>query len=339
MKRDLVAPLLVASTLSGLLLSGCAASSQDSVETSEQPVIVTETSNSEAQTQLSPLQEYLSLVMGYGLSPQESRQLREQQNAARQEFVATCMADQGFDYVPNPGLGWQVSYQGDPWRRDDPEWVAQWGYGLFAEREPGVAWEVPFRSPNDFTEDDPNRAIYENLSEGEQTAWSEALWGNGGCQSRAANVVREETPMSLFESDEFSSLYFAWLEMQYEAQINAIDADRDWSNCMADAGFPGLDVPSQASELAMAEIPLGQFRDSNGFFDPSLVDDPATATAIRSREIEIATTDLDCRIEVNYQARRDSHIIEVETQFVNDHRAELEALRDAAEQRGLSWLD
>jgi len=51
------------------------------------------------------------------------------------------------------------------------------------------------------------------------------------------------------------------------------------------------------------------------------------------REINTALADYDCRIAVDYQARQDARRTELETQFIADHRADLEALRAAAEQR------
>jgi len=46
--------------------------------------------------------------------------------------------------------------------------------------------------------------------------------------------------------------------------------------------------------------------------------------------------DLDCRNQVDFVAREQERRIAAETQFVNDHRVALEALRDAAEQRRLN---
>jgi hypothetical protein len=106
---------------------------------------------------------------------------------------------------------------------DDPSWVAQWGYGLFytpdgQTRGVGIQRGV-------FTADDPNVIIYRNLSESERVAWRTALWGefpayeNGwvpyGCVDIAWEQAQEETPPSIFQSDEFAPLFDAWMEMTW----------------------------------------------------------------------------------------------------------------------------
>jgi len=54
---------------------------------------------------------------------------------------------------------------------------------------------------------------------------------------------------------------------------------------------------------------------------------------MREREIDMALADFDCRVAVDYDARQAAVVNETETQFVNDHRSALEALRSAFEQR------
>jgi len=51
-------------------------------------------------------------------------------------------------------------------------------------------------------------------------------------------------------------------------------------------------------------------------------------TKFRSEEIALALADYDCRVKVGYDAALDNVRIEAETQFVEEHRAELEQYRD-----------
>jgi len=88
--------------------------------------------------------------------------------------------------------------------------------------------------------------------------------------------------------------------------------------------------------LIRADFPSRWYR-TNGGFELALVDDAALADELRAKEIEIALTDLDCRVAVNYQERRDAHIYQVESQWVEDYRADIAALIDATEQRGNTW--
>jgi len=347
---------IIAISLIGLLVTGCSENDLD-VSESNAAVKPAETVDPNARPALSPMQEYLRPIIGFGFSPQEQQQIAMQRRVALQDSIATCMRERGFDYIPNLAIGDQTApLTNDPWLRDDPSWVAQWGYGIFKPtREPGSSYIVPFESPDDFTEDDPNFAIYSALSEGEQLAYMEALWGwyqderwenlsldgSRGCIGQARAMQESTSPSSIFsfENPEFAPLFGAWFDMLMESNINAIDADVEWSHCMADAGFPDLKTPNDAQSLIWAEIPMRWYRQPSGNFDLSLIDDESEAAAIRAHEIEVAQADLDCRLAINYQERRDAHTLAVETQWVEDWRAELEALRDAAEQRGTTWDD
>src|SRR5690606_12082556 len=94
------------------------------------------------------------------------------------------------------------------------------------------------------------------------------------------------------------------------------------SACMADAGFPGYtDLNSPQTDVAeRARAVMGTA------FDPSLAD-PDELAELQRFEIAIATADNACRAgygEIYQQVRYD-----IEVQFVEQHRTELEQYRDA----------
>jgi len=273
----------------------------------------------------SPLNEYLSLVLGIGHSPAESLRWHETRNMHRESLIAQCMHENGFDFelfVDRYPLPIQ---DGEPWRRDDPVWVAEWGYGMQNPNpEPGT---IPVHSTSRgiLDENDPNVALLVEMSQSEADAWNRAFWGesleNYGCLDTAELQLQEEQPGSIFETEEFRPLFNAWRDMMM-VPPGISDADLDWANCMADAGHPGF---AQQSDAATS-IALG-LHNATG----------SSLAELRQKEIELALIDLNCRNAVDYTARQNADRLERETQFVNDHRAELEALRDAAEQRGIEW--
>lgn len=119
-----------------------------------------------------------------------------------------------------------------------------------------------------------------------------------------------------------------------------------WSDCMADAGFPGFDAIEDAQNSIMAK-----WATLNGWeFDPEAggvgrgmsmaatmaVDsegepvggpDPGKVAELKVEELSVAIKDLDCR--AGYQAVHDQVRIELETEFAAEHAAELEAFRNA----------
>jgi len=356
--------------------TGCvsAASSSDVAN----PSLTSEDGDYITTRRYSPLDEYLSLVLGLGLTRDEQISHFRTRNIRQEELVAQCMNNLGFDYTifveRNP-----IVLATDLARPlDDLDWVSQWGYGITdpTQNIAGITTSVW----REFLENDPNLAVYSNLYQGEQLQWRNALWGEVieidddgftvsetiGCLDIARQQGEEELPQSIFQSDEFAPLFSAWMQMSFSVYSEVSDADRDWAACMADRGFPRFSRQTDAAQSineTLGEIIATQ---KNLDWHRAYIDghDPANTewsdyaitgvleyldyrqpqldqelVELQTREIDMALADLNCRTEVDFQNRRDAFEIELETQFVNDHRVALVALRDAAEQRGITWQD
>lgn len=248
-----------------------------------------------------------------------------------QESIAACMADEGFEYVP---VDVNAAYaEEDLEAQDTEEWVAQHGYGIATADEP--AGEEPT--------EDPNADYVEALSPGEQQAYYDTLygpmpsedeladdgsyaydWQDAGCQGAADHEVRGDV---LAPGSEHDALLEAMGEL-YERVAESpdmVDLDAEWSACMADAGHTDLEDPNAAWERAMD--------DANALWgeDGSEPSDEATA-AVREAEIELALADLRCREELDYDDGMLTVQFALEEQFIEDHRAELEAYRASIEQ-------
>jgi len=288
--------------------------------------------------QVSPLEEYLSIVWGTNLSPEE-RVLRDNElNRRQQELVAQCMQEAGFEYHPNLDEVSVNQVQLD-WRPDDRDWVAQYGYGLVHNPEADVEATPVYEGT------EPNRQYIDSLTEAERDAYFAALygptiddenyvwtWEDMGCWGFAQHETATANPMDLMTSEEFSPLFEAL--NQLESDVTLADqraaVDREWAACMADQGYPGFEARYDAQNQIGAEVEefLKDWWEERG-------EDPTGTpemTALGQREVELALADLTCRESVDYQARINNAQFELETRFVSEHRAELEALRSAAEQ-------
>ena len=267
-----------------------------------------------------PLDAFLPAIWLENPDEQQRMQL-EAEYQFREQYVTQCMHDAGFVYDPNnlPGnIFWSF---GSPqnvrteelWRPHDRDWIAQWGYGIVNPPE-----FLGFNTEDSRSEDN-------NLSDAEIEAFSQALFGqmdftaeNGGCVGAAIAAWREADASNALLSNQFAPLHEALINMLNELNAEVSEAERDWTWCMADAGFPGFERQNDA-RFSIMDIPM---------FDLS----PEEHAALTELEITTALADFDCRVATNFQARQDERRIAAETQFIQDHRHDLAALQSAMEQ-------
>jgi len=241
--------------LAGVIsLGGCAATPSSVESTSETRAVI-------APLPPSPLVEYAGFLWDFDRSPEALSQRREAQTRRREDLIAQCMRERGFDYVPYLGdqPGWFASANATldlagP-QFNDPEWVEQYGFGIFANPSLaafGRSQMLPIGTLH--FESDPNYATFNSLSETEQHEWRMALvglepwesddWG-AGCRNMADEVIWQDDEFTatraIIESDEFAPLNEAmgrlassWLEP------NVTEEELDYLSCMAAAGYPEL---------------------------------------------------------------------------------------------------
>jgi len=287
-----------------------------------------------------PLDEFLGASIWQNAD--EVRRAGDDLNNRREELIAQCMREAGFDYIPDPNSGrWTVgTIVGDETQPNSREWVTRYGFGIVSGQ-----WQSRF-SNNQRIGSDPNEEHFNTLNESEQAAFLIALngppnlipspnmteadwanfWRNRGCWGNSQQKAFEESSLSQSSNDEFASLFEAinemWTSVSDSIGMEAIY--RDWSDCMADQGHPRFERPYDAAASIAEEFNLLQFLGD---------DDVFAANAIRENELELAVTDFNCRESINYQTRRNALFFAAENQFVEDHRSALEAYRAAAEQR------
>ncbi|WP_432492855.1 hypothetical protein [Kineococcus auxinigenes] len=302
-------------------------------------------SPAEAETEsqrIGPLGAYFESFYGGDLSEAEQQARFEEQNERTEELIAQCMSEQGFEYRPNTGNASFSVGSGEEWDVESRDWVAQYGYGMVTSPGMEEAEQAPAEEYAD-----PNADYVASLTESEQIAYGEALsgpmpseeemaamedgsyewdWTKSGCQGEAQHETMGEDPL---QGDEFKGLQED-ISAFYEGQPSwpgMAEVDTAWSECMAAAGHSGLAVQADAQNSIIEEM--------NGVYetmDPEGEVDQTALDAIGEKEVELALADLDCREQTDYRSKVEDITFEQEQRFVDDHEAELDAMKAAAEQ-------
>ncbi|WP_291045996.1 hypothetical protein [Herbiconiux sp.] len=274
-----------------------------------------------------PLDPYLSVFYG-----RESEKEKIARDVALQNAVAACMKKEGFDYQPDLRSTAGGDELAIPFGTE--EFARTYGYGVSSG---------PFRFTDPGASVDPNQEYVNSLSEGERSAYDEALWGlpqgsgegvaasgesadashqyewsEGGCMGAADHELGSEPEP---DDPELQSLLML-LEREYEkaeAAPAVLAADEAWSECMAEAGHPEYEKRNEAA--SDFDRRYGELLGPDGE-EP----DPAALDALQSEEIAVATADFECGGEDGYAEALAAEQLRVERSFVEAHREELDAL-------------
>ncbi len=230
-----------------------------------------------------------------------------------EEAIAACMRDEGFEYQPQAAPPAQMNPADLGALPGTREFAEQYGYGITTD-----PWQAQLDDASGAT--DPNAETLGAMTEAELTEYYAALygtdtseehdWRSGGCAGRADHEVNGTVPG--LDSDALATL------MSELTEVLSVTSDPSleplvgrWAECMSEAGYPGLtSVDQPAAEIAGRQMSGG---------DPD---------ELARDEIEMATTDLECRESVGYtQALREIQV-ERQEEFYAANRAELEAWRD-----------
>lgn len=261
---------------------------------------------------------------------------------AIEEGVAACMAEQGFEYTPVVLSGPEISEPDWGVERGTREFAEQYGYGY--STDPSGSWfavaaDVP----------DPNAERVATMSASEQGAYLAALYGDpnvsavptdagAGCVTWATTHTSGALSAEPWEglagwrvlNDAFTEILTA-----VNADNRFLEAKAGWLSCMADAGFASFTDPDEPSSsffrrvagvwgnFPFSELPEGPERRAE------LNRIQQQLTELRPEEISVAVADFDCRAESGYQETFDSLISELEQQYYESNRTELDALRAA----------
>lgn len=267
----------------------------------------------------------------------------EAQQARSEEIVAACMQDEGFEYTPQDasGMTQSIEDEGDMPAWDSLEFAEQYGYGATTYAE------MPMNKGGGEEWVDPNADYLATMSEGEQTAFYEALygkqtmseeptddetaveqeydWTTAGCQGKAQHEVYEEG--QVYDDPEFKDLMDGMSELytDVEKDERTIAAYREWAECMAEEGYDFANPQEAQNSVyeAVNEIPYDEEDGSQ---------DPAALAELRDEEIATATADRTCQTSTGSARAALEAQFAVEQDFIDAHKDELDAMVEKAAQ-------
>lgn len=298
----------------------------------------------------------IAVRAGGGQEPTEE-ELAKQRKV--EEATAACMKAAGFEYVPVPPAAQPRSKFDEAFNLPPDKFAEQYGYGIST-----IDWSKAGAGSDD---NDPNAKIRKALSPKAQKAYDEALngpnaTGNGavvvapkegegpqtstsqnlGCRGKSAEEVFGNGKDREAEFKKYDALFkdIEALAKRIESDQRVVDATTAWADCLADAGHSGfkkIDEPRQQISQKLDQLTGNQSTGSNPgktvTGPPSFDKVDATKLAeLRKTEIELATADQKCRATAYDEPYKQAQY-EHEKEFVEQHKAALEAYRDGMANR------
>ena len=275
-----------------------------------------------------------------------------------EDATAACMKAAGFEYVAVPPQQNAKGKFSDAFNLPPDKFAEQYGYGIST-----IDWS---KAGDDDT--NPNTKIRKALSPAAQKAYDKALngpnpTGNGavviqgsgdggpnssgqqdlGCRGKAVKQVYGDSAGKNIDFKKFDSLFkdIQALQKRIDTDQRVVDATTAWSDCMADAGHSGFkktedprDQIQQKLDALTGTQPPAKGGPSKTITGPPSFDkvDAAKLSDLRKLEIELAVADQKCRAKGFDDAYKKVQY-EQEKEFVDQHKAELEAYRDETANR------
>lgn len=349
MKRGTLTALLVVLMLA---LASCSPGGEGTGADSTAGEGSSEAESSEDTSDGESIQDFIPGMPNFDPDAGED-QFRQQEQQA-QENVQTCMAEQGFEYVPYVQSGQNIFADAET----PEEYAELYGFGISFDLLNQPSFEEGEVPPE--VADDPNFAIREELSPEEQVAYDQALygaepdidfetmtdeeideyfqnWDPGGCYNDAYDELfggQDSAAMAFYEEfgQDMEDLY-----QRAQSDPRIVELEQEWSNCMADAGYDFTDeqdaniyILRRLEEVgAISELEIdpngGYGYGSEGPLEPG-TDTYRAVEQIQEEEIEVALASTACRgdVETIYQ----DVYIEYEQEFIEENRAALEQFRE-----------
>lgn len=273
----------------------------------------------------SPLYKILGPLGGL-----DDKDAQREQERKIQKATAQCMTDKGFEYKPSDSAS-SVITVGGPGSEKSEDWVSKNGYG--------------FSSGLKSDEKDPNQDYVDSLSETQQDAYNEALYGPAPEGDEAeAGVGERPTKGCLNEAYSKISKTAFWEDKKYKKLLTSAsdlfekvektpavkEASTKWSDCMADAGYSDMDKKMDAINYVSENMnKLYKAEESNPKGGQSAGPTDAEVKKFRELEIKVALADLRCDKKTGYENAKLKVQFELEERFVREHKAELDELVDA----------
>jgi hypothetical protein len=269
-----------------------------------------------------PLDEYLARIgFGFGEMTRIEADLEMKRTLTlQQDMIAACMQEKGFEYSPFLGLwGFSASFEGDEWNIElgTRAFAEEYGFGI-SITHPSSLLQHGRDSDGELPEN-PNTALWEEMTEKEYSAWREAQLT---CRIDAwYSTLLIETPYE-FASLQEEVANFRQITLANDAEVVALDFL--WRDCMTIAGFSEFRNREEALLNFRDELDETIFRQAQLYEDYGIFDYQPILT-LRQRERETAVADWDCRAALEFDKRRQQIELQLQQQFVDRFGIELEA--------------
>lgn len=289
-----------------------------------------------------PLDEFTSRIWGtaIGETQQDAQARSDLEHRLRVEYIADCMARQGFIFSPNTN-NQQVATISEGPRRGVKEFAIQSGFGISTSESGGGILEIAGPALTI----DPVRAGAVGMSASETEAWTLALIGDlqsgsdfsdHGCFGKAVIAIHIATVPPEYQAIETEVNRFP---ESLAVSPLMIELNTDWATCMTETGFPGLRNPEQLVASLWVEWDLIQdwanrsvtIENWDWAAEPSGPPEP-DISIFQAREFELAIAEVNCREQVDFDNRYTLISQQLQQEFVDQNRAELEAWASHMEQ-------
>jgi hypothetical protein len=237
-----------------------------------------------------PLEEQLGLG-------DEGIRLRQ---ANSENLVRDCMKAQGFDYVPVDPNAQQAALTGAQ-GMSDADFEKQYGYGITTLYEQRRQLAIA----------GPNKTIRDSLSEPDRKAYDKALHGDDptatfydaidtGDFSRLGGCLKTATEQVFGGADVLTGLSAKLdeLDEKIRADTKMVKAVKEWSACMREAGFDGLEEQEEVDEVLaqkLEEIVGSPEEAAETGAAPEY--DKAALAALQQEEVAMVAADIKCEEE------------------------------------------
>jgi hypothetical protein len=275
---------------------------------------------------LGSLEEYQFRIFGSSSQDTDTEtNLRlAQENRWIEDFIATCMAELGFNYIPDVDNPPRVVPNEAP-PRLSLEFAKQYGLGIWSSQSGGLNITRDLNQAND--------AQLNAMSSAEREAWDRALLGNfwdwnegderiPGCWDLANSAVNGLDNEEFASLNEEINLFLARAPSDETRQL-----DREWFNCMALQGESDFESPADMWFTVFNEMLSSQQARNelvrNWDWNQNPLGPPEESGL--EREIELAVLSYNCRTEIDYNSRAREIDLKEQADFVALHQNELEA--------------
>jgi len=234
----------------------------------------TEASGSDETNFESPLADFMGFDWGGDFDQDAAQAQIEEQQRAVNEQIVSCMAAEGFEYIPEDTSDFAV-FEGnvgpDGLEYGSDEWVAKYGFGISTQvfSQDMVGPELVGYDEGEFMEEgefvDPNQEYVNSLSEADQEAFYETLYGNDPGPEISEGMTEEEMQAAFDEYEqnrepsgcmekaygdgfgfgdndeiEFYEEFGDDLQAMYQridSHPRIVEAEREISDCVAGKGY------------------------------------------------------------------------------------------------------